>query len=83
MIAVITSIYAWWRNNNITAAAVAGQRITDRVKTGAQSSLTSIDPELMPTAIQLDASGIDPDVLTLMAANAANDTDASDVEESK
>jgi len=37
----------------------------------------------MPTAIQLDASGIDPDVLTLMAANAANDTDASDVEESK
>ena len=83
MIAVIASIYAWWRNNNITAAAVAGQRITDRVKTGAQSSLTSIDPELMPTAIQLEASGIDPDVLNLMAENAANETDASDVEGAK
>ncbi|MDU1018580.1 MAG: phage holin [Bifidobacterium breve] len=83
VIAVIASIYAWWRNNNITAAAVAGQRITDRVKTGAQSSLTSIDPELMPTAIQLEASGIDPDVLNLMAENAANETDASDVEGAK
>lgn len=70
VIAVITSVWAWWRNNNMTAAAVAGQRVVDRVKTGVQTSLTSIDPELMPTAIQLDASGIDPDILTAMAANA-------------
>ena len=29
VIAVIASVYAWWRNNNLTGAAVQGQQLTD------------------------------------------------------
>lgn len=83
VIAVITSVWAWWRNNNMTAAAVAGQRVVDRVKTGAQTSLASVDPGLMPTALSLEASGIDPDILTAMAANADADDADTAAEESK
>lgn len=83
VIAVITSVWAWWRNNNMTAAAVAGQRVVDRVKTGAQTSLASVDPRLMPTALSLEASGIDPDILTAMAANADADDADTAAEESK
>ena len=29
---VIASVYAWWRNNNLTGAAVQGQQLTDALK---------------------------------------------------
>ena len=32
VIAVIASVYAWWRNNNLTGAAVQGQQLTDALK---------------------------------------------------
>lgn len=32
VIAVIASVYAWWRNNNLTGAAVQGQQLTDAIK---------------------------------------------------
>lgn len=30
--AVMTMVWAWWKNNNVTEAAVAGQKITDMMK---------------------------------------------------
>ena len=30
--AVIASVYAWWRNNNLTGAAVQGQQLTNAIK---------------------------------------------------
>ena len=32
VIAVIVSIYSWWRNNNVTEAAVQGQQVVNAVK---------------------------------------------------
>ena len=32
VITVIASVYAWWRNNNLTGAAVQGQQLTDALK---------------------------------------------------
>ena len=32
VIAVIASVYAWWRNNNLTGAAVQGQQLTNAIK---------------------------------------------------
>lgn len=32
VIAVIASIYSWWRNNNLTGAAVQGQQLTNAIK---------------------------------------------------
>ena len=29
---VIASVYAWWRNNNLTGAAVQGQQLTNAIK---------------------------------------------------
>ena len=34
VIAVIASIYSWWRNNNVTEAAVQGQQLTTAIKNG-------------------------------------------------
>lgn len=34
VIAVISSIYSWWRNNNVTSAAVQGEQLTKSIKTG-------------------------------------------------
>ena len=32
VIAVIASVWAWWRNNNVTTAAVQGQQLTNALK---------------------------------------------------
>ena len=32
VIAVIASVWAWWRNNNLTGAAVQGQQLTNAIK---------------------------------------------------
>ena len=30
--AVITMVWAWWKNNNVTEAAIAGQKVIDELK---------------------------------------------------
>lgn len=47
VIAVIASIYSWWRNNNVTEAAVQGQQLTTAIKHGtiAATQGTSLPPE--------------------------------------
>lgn len=47
VIAVIASIYSWWRNNNVTEAAVHGQQLTTAIKNGtiAATQGTSLPPE--------------------------------------
>lgn len=47
VIAVIASIYSWWRNNNVTEAAVQGQQLTTAIKNGtiAATQGTSLPPE--------------------------------------
>ena len=42
VIAVIASVYAWWRNNNVTSAAVQGQQVVNAVKL-AQSTGNAVD----------------------------------------
>lgn len=34
ILVVATTVYSWWRNNNITSAAVIGQEILDGLKSG-------------------------------------------------
>lgn len=42
VIAVVSSVWAWWRNNNMTGAAVQGQQVVDAVKL-AQSTGNAVD----------------------------------------
>ena len=42
VIAVIASVYAWWRNNNLTVAAVQGQQVVNAVKL-AQDTGNAVD----------------------------------------
>ena len=42
VIAVIVSIYSWWRNNNVTSAAVQGQQVVNAVKL-AQDTGNAVD----------------------------------------
>lgn len=42
VIAVIVSIYSWWRNNNVTEAAVQGQQVVNAVKL-AQDTGNAVD----------------------------------------
>ena len=32
--AIVASVWAWWKNNNMTRAAQIGQRVVDEVKSG-------------------------------------------------
>lgn len=34
ILSVITIIYAWWKNQNVTDAAVEGQKVIDSIKSG-------------------------------------------------
>ncbi|KAA8820254.1 hypothetical protein CSQ85_00105 [Bifidobacterium rousetti] len=50
VIAVATSIYAWWRNNNVTEAAFAGSQLTRSIKNGDIDTVqgTSAAPDVKP-----------------------------------
>lgn len=43
VIAVIASVYAWWRNNNLTGAAVQGQQLTNAIKANIIAIATATD----------------------------------------
>lgn len=61
VIAVIASVYAWWRNNNVTSAAVQGQQVVNAVKL-AQSTGNAVDMpgEVVPMSEMIS----DPDAKT-------------------
>lgn len=61
IIAVIASVYAWWRNNNVTSAAVQGQQVVNAVKL-AQSTGNAVDMpgEVVPMSEMIS----DPDAKT-------------------
>lgn len=62
VIAVIASVWAWWRNNNVTVAAVQGQQVTNAVKL-AQSAGNAVDMpgEVVPMSEMIE----DPDTKTI------------------
>lgn len=65
-IAVLSSIYAWWRNNNVTKAALAGQALTNSIKNGqvAATQGTSL-PDGMTTIVEHDdAETVELDAIT-------------------
>ena len=37
----VSIIYAWWKNQNVTEAAVAGQTVVDRIKRGKHALVDS------------------------------------------
>ena len=59
--AVIASVYAWWRNNNVTSAAVQGQQVVNAVKL-AQDTGNAVDMpgEVVPMSEMIS----DPDAKT-------------------
>lgn len=61
VIAVIASVYAWWRNNNLTVAAVQGQQVVNAVKL-AQDTGNAVDMpgEVVPMSEMIS----DPDAKT-------------------
>ncbi|WP_368094859.1 phage holin [Bifidobacterium bifidum] len=66
VIAVIASVYAWWRNNNLTGAAVQGQQLTDALKAN-----------IVATATDTDATA-DATTGTAQAAYAVSDSKGAD-----
>lgn len=65
VIAVIASVWAWWRNNNVTEAAVRGQQVVNAVK-AAQSTGNAVDMpgEVVPMSEPIedpDAGGATPE----------------------
>lgn len=54
VIAVIASVYAWWRNNNMTEAAVEGQKLTDSIKSGVATAVQGTDT-VSDTTVAVDA----------------------------
>jgi SPP1 family holin len=65
VIAVIASVYAWWRNNNLTGAAVQGQQLTDALKANI-------------VATDTDATDTDATTGTAQAAYAVSDSRGAD-----
>ena len=61
VIAVIVSIYSWWRNNTATSAAVQGQQVVNAVKL-AQDTGNAVDMpgEVVPMSEMIS----DPDAKT-------------------
>lgn len=62
-IAVASSIYAWWRNNNVTEAAVEGQKLTTAIKNGSLTATQGTDPAPEVTAVVADTATADEDVV--------------------
>lgn len=68
VIAVITSIWAWWRNNSITEAGYSGKQLTTGIKNGALDQVQGVS--MMPTTV----TPIDPTLLdTLTTSEKADD----------
>lgn len=44
VIGVVFSVWSWWRNNNVTTAAVEGQKLTTAIKTGQIAVTQGTDP---------------------------------------
>lgn len=44
VIAVIASVWAWWRNNNVTEAAVQGQQLTNAIRNGSIATTQGTSP---------------------------------------
>lgn len=65
VIAVIASVYAWWRNNNLTGAAVQGQQLTNAIKANI-------------VATDTDATATDATTGTAQAAYAVSDSRGAD-----
>lgn len=61
VIAVIASVWAWWRNNNVTGAAVQGQQLTRALKNGQLNTVAT------PAAAT-------PDITSLYATDKDGDT---------
>lgn len=58
VIAVVSSVWAWWRNDNMTGAAVQGQQVTNAVKL-AQATGNTVD---MPgEVVPMSETIADPD----------------------
>ena len=50
VIAVIASVWAWWRNNNVTTAAVQGQQLTNALKANIVATTTDTTGEATQVA---------------------------------
>jgi len=60
VIAVIASVWAWWRNNNVTTAAVQGQQITNALKANIVATTTDTTGEAAQVAHAVsDSKGAD------------------------
>jgi SPP1 family holin len=58
VIAVIASIYSWWRNNNLTGAAVQGQQLTNAIKANIIATDTTAGTAQVAHAVS-DSKGAD------------------------
>lgn len=60
VIAVIASVWAWWRNNNVTTAAVQGQQLTNALKANIVATTTDTTGEAAQVAHAVsDSKGAD------------------------
>lgn len=59
VIALITGVWAWWRNNNVTAAAVVGEQLVKGVKNGVVNATQGTDPAPSTVAEVADADTTD------------------------
>ena len=60
VIAVIASVWAWWRNNNVTTAAVQGQQLTNALKSNIVATTTDTTGEAAQVAHAVsDSKGAD------------------------
>lgn len=59
VVAVVASIWAWWRNNNLTRAAVQGQQVTDAIRLAARAGAADhpSDDGLQPDGGSIQSSG--------------------------
>ncbi|KFI56599.1 phage holin [Bifidobacterium callitrichos] len=56
VIALITGVYAWWRNNSITEAGYAGSQLTASIKNGSIAAVQGDSPAPDVTPVNDDAS---------------------------
>ncbi|RSX53927.1 phage lysis protein [Bifidobacterium goeldii] len=73
VIAVATSIWAWWRNNSITEAGYSGKQLTNGIKNGALEQVQGVS--MMPTTV----TQITPAVIEKYTTDAAK-TDEKDAD---
>ena len=59
VIALITGVWAWWRNNNVTSAAVVGEQLVKGVKNGVVNATQGTDPAPSTVAEVADSDTTD------------------------